>query len=581
VEKSLDDTLEEERVEKFYSTPCCSQACNKKIPRDLAISTRQTFMELPKYEQDILIKGELNCSRRTDLLTEVYKEEGAPQDAGRRAARERQRQDTLFLFRSLRICHSMFLFLHDLGTKRYINLVKDFDLNGLTPRVHKLTNRTPARTTRLYTQADIQSVVTFLLAFAAKFAVALPGRLPNFKDWRVLQLPSAFTKAVVHRKYVESCTLANTVPVHLKSFLKMWRQLCPYISPMKLATDLCDVCNLNMIAIRKSINSSDAEKKEMLDTAVGHLERAGVQRRFYQSEVERAKKSPKKSLMVLSFDYAQTVSYPSSPQAVGSIYFKAGRKLELFGIHNEGEGVQHTYIVDEDHHAGKGANEVISMLHDYLSNARQVDELVLFCDNTVGQNKNNALLHYLSWRIHTGLNKKISLNFLLVGHTKFAPDRVFGLIKLTLAKWVIDTMRDFIRCVVSASPGGHSLAVPTSNPVTKQTFVKWYTWDAYLRQFYKPLLKLTQYHHFNFSNDREGVQCKEFADSEIKIFNLMRQTPPPAKYPEEKPAERLSLERQWYLYENLRPLCTNPAKADHFIKKPAKALPKKRRQRKK
>lgn len=64
------------------------------------------------------------------------------------------------------------------------------------------------------------------------------------------------------------------------------------------------------------------------------------------------------------------------------------------------------YIIDEDHHTGTDANTVISMLHNYLQNAREVDELVLFCDNTAGQNKNNAVLHYLTWRIHLGLNFK-------------------------------------------------------------------------------------------------------------------------------------------------------------------------------
>ena len=45
-------------------------------------------------------------------------------------------------------------------------------------------------------------------------------------------------------------------------------------------------------------------------------------------------------------------------------------------------------------------------------------EAVLYCDNCRGQNKNNYMLWYLLWRVGHGLHKKISLNFMVPGHTK-------------------------------------------------------------------------------------------------------------------------------------------------------------------
>ena len=38
-------------------------------------------------------------------------------------------------------------------------------------------------------------------------------------------------------------------------------------------------------------------------------------------------------------------------------------------------------------------------------------------------------MQYLTWRVLTGLNKRIEISFMLVGHTKFAPDWCFGLVK--------------------------------------------------------------------------------------------------------------------------------------------------------
>ena len=46
-----------------------------------------------------------------------------------------------------------------------------------------------------------------------------------------------------------------------------------------------------------------------------------------------------------------------------------------------------------------------------------------------GQNKNNAILQYLLWRAITKQHSKITISFLVVGHTKFSPDWCFGLFK--------------------------------------------------------------------------------------------------------------------------------------------------------
>ncbi len=46
----------------------------------------------------------------------------------------------------------------------------------------------------------------------------------------------------------------------------------------------------------------------------------------------------------------------------------------------------------------------------------------LHADNCVGQNKNNYVLSYLLW---SGRHTQITLSFLVVGHTKFAPDWSF------------------------------------------------------------------------------------------------------------------------------------------------------------
>lgn len=59
-----------------------------------------------------------------------------------------------------------------------------------------------------------------------------------------------------------------------------------------------------------------------------------------------------------------------------------------------------------------------------------------------GQNKNNAMLQYLLWRVVSGKNSAITLNFMLAGHTKFSPDRHFGNFKNLYRKTFVSSLPD-------------------------------------------------------------------------------------------------------------------------------------------
>ena len=80
-------------------------------------------------------------------------------------------------------------------------------------------------------------------------------------------------------------------------------------------------------------------------------------------------------------------------------------------------------LIDKAVNTGKGANSIICMLHHYLEHhSLEESDLILHADNCSGQNKNRYMMQYLVWRVMVGLNGSISVSFLIVGHTKFAPD---------------------------------------------------------------------------------------------------------------------------------------------------------------
>ena len=55
-------------------------------------------------------------------------------------------------------------------------------------------------------------------------------------------------------------------------------------------------------------------------------------------------------------------------------------------------------------------------------------------DITAPPFSNRFVMQYLAWRVMSGLNESIEISFLLVGHTKFAPDWCFGLLKQRLRR---------------------------------------------------------------------------------------------------------------------------------------------------
>ena len=71
-------------------------------------------------------------------------------------------------------------------------------------------------------------------------------------------------------------------------------------------------------------------------------------------------------------------------------------------------------------------------------------ELHLHADNCAGQNKNNAMLQYLLGRVKTGRHKKITLSFLVAGHTKFSPDWAFGMFKRRFRRTKVDCLEDVV-----------------------------------------------------------------------------------------------------------------------------------------
>lgn len=575
------DLTEDSVVEAFFKETCCctlglsNGPCSKALLRRFAVEYRNQCLEMSNAELDMVILGQLAALRRREPTIAMVSD----QDREKKR-RVTPRPYTVFRFGDMVICKSSFLFLHATTIKRFKNLCHHFDLNGLVPRTHGNAKRVPHNAFPLEVT---KRVLDFIVNYAETHALPLPGRLPSHRDFQVMLLPTDTTKSKVFKEYKQACTIASLSCCSKSHFLALWRKQLPYICIMKPYTDLCDTCQQMSHSISLTANLPDEEKASKIKEFCNHLELAKAERKVYNEQCKSCHDqlpndaSGSIEEMHYSFDYAQQVHYPSSPQQPSSLYFKTARKCAVFGICCEPISKQVTYIIDEACATGKGADTVISYLHHFLEVHSQGEtKLLLHADNCCGQNKNNALMQYLAWRTLTTQHKTIQISFMIPGHTKFAPDRFFGLFKKKFRMSNVDTMQDMARTVQSSTDKAINLPQPIVDPVSKQQLVHVYKWSAFLEQFFKPIPHILSYQVFHTSSLNPGTFLLQKHSSspkeEVSILRDVDEAIPVGHLPEEISLKGLTLERQWYLYEQIREFCTTEEAADATCPKPS--LPK-------
>ena len=232
------------------------------------------------------------------------------------------------------------------------------------------------------------------------------------------------------------------------------------------------------------------------------------------------------------------------------------------------------YLIDEAEVIGKGANATISLLHHFLEvHGMKVPHLLLHADNCIGQNKNNAFIHYMMWRVATGRNQSIQLSFMLAGHIKFAPDRHFGLIKKLYRRTRVDTIACLLRLVEKSSICGANEA-QLIRELDGSTAVHFYDWVEFLKSKYKPVPSITSYHVFTVRNVKPDViSLQVHSNGDEKHLSIEKTRPSTDRLPQELHTKGLDLERQWYLYEKIRPFCSSNLAADLTCPKPSLSKP--------
>ena len=259
----------------------------------------------------------------------------------------------------------------------------------------------------------------------------------------------------------------------------------------------------------------------------------------------------------------------------GPIYFLPPRKCSIFGINCEAIPRQINFLPDESGKVGNWANVVISRLHFFFRVYGLGEKYVyLHAGNCAGQNKNNAVIEYLMWRVLTGRHTDVTYSFLVVGHTKFLAG-ASAYFKRLFKRTRVSSMGE-IANVVERSASCNKVQVVCNEDTG---VVPTYDWTSFLQPHFQKIAGIKKLHHFRYSASSPGtVYVKTHADAEESALDLLREDwqPSPSTLPQQIQSLGLSDERKWYLYERIRPFCSHEHR-DTVCPEPSVPNPKRRR----
>ena len=192
LDASVVDSEEKVASDAFFSEEnlCCKlgpkqSACWKQFSHDTIVRARQESMDPEKSELDMSIMATLHavCENDSEGLS--------------------SRTPIKYQFGGKRIIYRVtFMFIYTLSKKHLENLIKYYNDEGLCTRIQKNKKKRPHNQTD---HKNVQKIKGFIEKFADNHAMPLPGRLPDFKDYCVMLLPSDMTKSAVYRLYVKAC----------------------------------------------------------------------------------------------------------------------------------------------------------------------------------------------------------------------------------------------------------------------------------------------------------------------------------------------------------------------------------------
>ena len=178
---------------------------------------------------------------------------------------------------------------------------------------------------------------------------------------------------------------------------------------------------------REFFNTSTVRCKEKW-ARISQLTEKGVLSRREKDELASAKHC---YTHTISADHQQSKLIPSwgRTEQPGSTYYLQKVSHDIFGIVDHSVDKSSVYVFDE-RIGPKNTDHTISFLTHHWNVLSQqypwIHRLAVFLDNATSTNKNRYLFSWAMEMVSSGKIDHLHISFMIAGHTKFAPDRLFS-----------------------------------------------------------------------------------------------------------------------------------------------------------
>lgn len=235
----------------------------------------------------------------------------------------------------------------------------------------------------------------------------------------------------------------------------------------------------------------------------------------------------------ISIDQMEIIQIPKFGKSAqpSETFFERKFGVNPMGVFDEARGTGVTYLFSQNN--GKtNSNHVTSVLKYHIEMLKLLSdyrELLINLDNC-RVNKNDIVIAFAIMLVMSNVYDLVELHFLIAGHTKFSPDRMFGWISLLLKSKDIFGIDDILRAFaddlrLKGASAQKSYALQSLEGFTGNKANNFYDYKTLLEDLIGTIKDLNSYHRFRARRVKATVVLEVIqysTDNEWKLLQTLK-----------------------------------------------------------
>ena len=264
-------------------------------------------------------------------------------------------------------------------------------------------------------------------------------------------------KVAIHPHKVDYCDTCKRLEMELSRHRQIIKRLCQSGSTSADKIVSHEQAIYDKEQELKDHKTSATESQEFYRSAVskcskmwGEIESLVAKTTLSTEENKELASKKHVFTLIISVDYQQSklTPYWGSSAQPGSTYYLQKVSHDVFGLIDHRAGEKHITLFDE-RIGPKNTDHTISILQGYIKKITELHpwlrRVLIFLDNAASTNKNRYLFSWGMEIVEQRTLDYVRFCFMVAGHTKFAPDRLFAQVSNSYNRsdvFTIDELKD-------------------------------------------------------------------------------------------------------------------------------------------